>query len=209
MKRALVIGCAKGVWEEVDQAYAMLRQIDPGATFNVYCVKLAGVHWKGGYFSWITLHPEFMDKYEKQRADLGYHKSYEIVGPLANQVGMHGKEGNISRRVSYRYPGMTGSASSGGFGIKVALDDGNNRVVVAGIPMTMEAGHFTRGDTWTTEKGMISSRDSFIPGFEHSLKYFLGKVKSFSGWTKEKLGEPTPDWLRGDPLPVNLAKVQE
>ncbi len=205
MKRALVIGCAKGVWEEVAAAEQLVQRLH-AAYDAVYCVKHAGVHWKGGRFIWVTLHPEFMDKYEKLREGFGLHKDYEIVAPLTSEVGMHGNEGKITRRVSYRYPKMTGSASSGGFGIKIALGDGADKVVIAGMPMTMEGGHFTRG-SWVTETGAISSADSFKTGFENSLSHFHGKVKSFSGWTKEKLGEPTLDWLRGDPLPVNLAQV--
>jgi hypothetical protein len=57
------------------------------------------------------------------------------VAPLPGELGMHGAKGNISRRVSYRYQGMDSSASSGGYAAKVALDDGFDRVVLAGVPM--------------------------------------------------------------------------
>ncbi len=182
MTSALVIGCSANVWQEVKAAQEM-------TTFDtIYCVKLAGVHWKGGRFIWPTLHPEFMDDYEKQRAALGLHKNYEIVAPLPNEVGMHGKKGNIARRISYRYPGMNSSASSGGFAAKVALDDGHDRVILAGIPMQNEAGHFSRGKPWL-------QRDSFTIGFTLSLPHFRDKVKSMSGWTLEQLGAPTKEWI--------------
>src|SRR5258708_3873516 len=106
MAIALVIGCSADVWGEVFEAKA-LTQFDA-----VYCVKLAGVHWTGGRFVWCTLHPEFMDDYEKERAALGLHTDYEIVAPLSGEVGMHGTKGKIARRVSYRYQGMNSSASS-------------------------------------------------------------------------------------------------
>src|SRR6187402_2558975 len=105
--RALVIGCSANVWTEVEQAMR-LCEFDA-----IYCVKLAGVHWVGGQFVWATLHPEFMDDYERQRADLKLHHDYEIVAPPPSELGMHGQKGNIARRVSYRYPGMDSSASSG------------------------------------------------------------------------------------------------
>lgn len=182
MKAALVVGCGTGVWEEVEAAKRLVK-------FDaVYCVKLAGVHWKGGRFTWATLHPEFMDDYEKQRADLGYHWDYEIVAPLPGEVGMHGKKGNIARRVTYRYPGMNASASSGGYAAKVALDDGFEKVILAGVPMRQEDNHFTRGKPWL-------QRDGFINGFNLSLPHFKGRVKSLSGWTREQLGEPTKEWL--------------
>jgi hypothetical protein len=183
---ALVIGCSAYVWEEVDAAK---RLFAPDA---FYCVKLAGVHFAYPHrFTWVTLHPEFMDDYEAQRKALGLHSDYEIVAPLPNEVGMHGKKGNIARRVSYRYPGMSSSASSGGYAAKVALDDGFDRVVLAGVPMDPAASHFTRGKPWL-------QRDSFTIGFQKSVPHFAGRVRSMSGWTKELLGEPDPAWLNGE-----------
>lgn len=182
--RALVIGCAANVWAEVEQA---MRLCDFDA---FYCVKLAGVHWVGGRFVWPTLHPEFMDAYENERKQLGLHSEYEIVAPLSGEVGMHGKKGNITRRVSYRYPGMNSSASSGGYAAKVALEDGFERVVLAGVPMRTEDKHFTRGKDW-------AQRDSFVRGFKDSVPFFAGRVRSMSGWTAELLGQPDPGWLNG------------
>jgi hypothetical protein len=184
MTCALVIGCSANVWEEVKAAQEL-------TTFDaIYCVKLAGVHWKGGRFIWATLHPEFMNDYEAQRKALGLHSDYEIVAPLSSEVGMHGSKGNIARRVSYRYPGMDSSASSGGYAAKVALEDGYDRVVLAGVPMDSSS-HFSRGKPWL-------QRDSFTIGFNKSVPHFAGRVRSLSGWTKEILGAPTPAWLNGE-----------
>ncbi len=129
-----------------------------------------------------------MDGYEKQRAEQGFHGDYEIIAPPPGEVGEHGKKGNISRRVSYRYPGMNASASSGGYAAKIALDDGYDKVVLAGVPMRQEDSHFTRGKPWL-------QRDSFMNGFLLSIPHFKGRVKSMSGWTMEQLGEPTREWL--------------
>ena len=184
MKRALIIGCGEGVWDEVDRARAMC------SFDSFYCVKLAGVHWRDGRFTWVTLHPEFMDDYEQQRRNAGLPSDYDIVAPLSTEVGMHGKKGNIARRVSYRYPGMTSSASSGLYAAKVALDDGFERVILAGVPMDGTIHHFTRGKIW-------AQRDSFIRGFEKSLPFIKDSVRSMSGYTKEILGAPSPEWLAG------------
>jgi hypothetical protein len=194
--RALVIGCAANVWEEVKAAEQL-------TTFDaIYCVKLAGVHYKEPrHFKWPTLHPEFMDDYERQRAELGLHSDYEIIAPLAGEVGMHGSKGNIARRVSYRYPGMDSSASSGGYAAKVALEDGFDRVILAGVPMDPAASHFTRGKPWL-------QCDSFTIGFMKSVPHFAGRVRSMSGWSMEILGAPSPDWLNGEtPQPHRQATV--
>lgn len=190
MTSALIVGCADRVWRDVEEAQKL-------ATFDkIYCVKLAGVHWKERFDYWITLHPEYMDDYEKQRHELGYPNGYEIVAPLVCELGDHGTKGTVHRRVSYRYPEMSSSASSGIYGAKVALGDGHSRVVLAGIPMSNE-NHFSRGRPWT-QKGC------FVAGFEKSIPHMRGRVKSMSGMTREILGAPDKDWMddtpRGDLL---------
>ena len=180
--RALIVGCAANVWDEV-KAARELCDFDA-----VYCVKLAGVHWPAKFKVWATLHPEFMDKYESERKALGLPNGYEIVAPLPSEVGMHGKKGNIKRRVSYRWPGMNSSASSGIYAVKVAIEDGYSRIVLAGIPMTKESGHFTRGKEW-------NQRDCFLPGLLKSVPFMKDLVKSMGGYTKELLGAPTAEWL--------------
>lgn len=185
MKTALVVGCSAVVWNEVRAA----RELCDFA--SVYCVKAAGIHWPAKFKTWVTLHPEFMDQYEKERHALGLPNGYEIVAPLTSEVGMHGKKGNIHRRVSYRWPGMTSSASSGIYAAKVALDDGYDRVVLAGVPMQKDGGHFTRGKPWLLV-------DCFTPGLLKAVPFMAGKVKSMSGRTMELLGNPTAGWLAGD-----------
>ncbi len=182
MANALVIGCARDCWLEAWQA----KQL--GKFDAIYCVKLAGVHFAESIrFHWIGLHPEFMSKYKEERAALGYHSDYETIAPLAGEVGMHGQH-PVDRRVSYRYPGMNSSASSGGYAAKVALDDGFDKVVLAGVPMRQEDSHFTRGKPWL-------QRDSFMRGFMDCLPHFKDRVRSMSGWTQEQLTAPTREWL--------------
>ena len=182
MKRALVIGCAADVWADVAKA----REL--GEYEKTYCVKYAGVHWPGESFVWCTLHPEFQDRYDAERAKLGLGRVYEVVAPPPGELGEHGKKGKIDRRVSYRWRGMNASASSGIYGAKVALDDGYDRVVLAGVPMTREGGHFVRGKPWDYWL-------SFMAGFKLAKPHLMGKVRSVSGYTKEQLGEPTSEWL--------------
>lgn len=195
---ALVVGCGEGVWDEVVEAQRRIAELGALEFDRVYCVKLAGVDYPAAFETWVTLHPEWMDEYEKMRRAAGRPGGYEIVAPLEGEVGMHGKAGRIDRRVTYRWPKMTSSASSGIYAAKVALDDGYD-AVLAGIPMT-GAKHYRRGKPW-------AQLDSFTPGYGIALPHLRGRVRSMSGYTRETLGEPTLDWLRGDPLPVNSAQV--
>lgn len=184
MKTALVIGCSANVWAEVEAAQAL-------AKFDaVYCAKMSGVHWKGGRFIWCGLHPEWQAGYSAERGALGLHMDFETVSPPDSELGTAGKSRVIDRRVSYRWPGMDASASSGGYAAKVALEDGFDRVVLAGVPMDVSASHFTRGKPWL-------HRDSFTIGFQKSVPFFAGRVRSMSGWSQELLGAPSPAWLNG------------
>jgi len=186
MTRALVIGCAAEVWQEVEAAQAL-------ATFDaIYAVKMAGIHWEG-YFHWITLHPEFMDRYKAERRTLGLPDTYEVVAPQAHEVGAHAHH-PADRRVTYRWPNMSSSGSSGLFAAKVALEDGHDRVVLAGVPMQREASHFQRARPWVDV-------DGFMPAWNVAKSHLLGKVKSMSGWTQNLLGAPDAQWLAEAALP--------
>lgn len=197
MKRALVIGCGDRVWQDVAEAQKMCSHWD-----GYYLVKLAGVHWKGPErFVWVTLHPEFMKVdaiqsptwkgqagYCRQRRELGLHDNYELVSPLKEEVGSHTAH-TMDRHITYRWPGMSSSGGSGFFGVKVAVDDGYDRIVLCGIPMTVEGKHFTRHNPW-------AARDSFTAPWTSHKQYYADKTRSLSGgWTEKLLGRPTPEWL--------------
>lgn len=181
MKTALVIGCSDSIWEDIKLAQAI------GKYDAVYCVKMAGIYWPHKFKSWVSLHPEWMAGYEGERKQRGYPDGYETVGPLQGEVGMHAKH-KVDRRVSYRFPGMNASASSGIYAAKVAMEDGYERIVLAGIPMQAEQNHFIRGKEW-------KQCDSFLTGLKHAVPFLKDKVKSVSGLTRELLGAPSKEWL--------------
>jgi hypothetical protein len=212
LKRALVVGCARGVWDEVNRAQDL-------CDFHaVYCIKQMGVHWPGTFQVWATLHPESMcgeNDYKinfiAEREAKGLPNGYEIVAPLKEELGTHGEQGRVTRRVSYRYKGMTGSAGSGLYGAKVALDDGFDRIVLAGIPMDKAAGHFLMGSK--NSHGQIRGqywlgRDEFTDGYLKMIPHMRGKVKSMSGDTMRILGQPTPEWLMESQQPVGNPVVR-
>lgn len=190
---ALVIGCASNVWQEAEAAHR-LTKFDA-----IYCVKQAGIYYPH-LDVWVTLHPEAMDDYEAQRNNFGLPDGYEIVAPPSNELGSHGSKGRITRRVSYLWPGSdsSASASSGIYGAKVALHDGFDKVILAGVPMSPEAGHFkpesktvsgqVRGKVWT-------GHGAFVVGFNEAVPHLIGKVKSMSGHTQQVLGAPNAEWL--------------
>lgn len=183
MRKALVVGSAACLWNDVAAARA-LTSFDA-----IYCVKLTGVDWPERFDVWCGLHPEWMADYVVQRKAKGLPDGYEIVVPLEKEVGRKSRDAMSPdmRRCSYLWPGMNASASSGIYGAKVALDDGFDRVVLAGVPMD-NSNHFSRGKPWL-------QLDSFLKGLKLSIPHLKGRVRSMSGRTRDLLGAPSPEWL--------------
>ena len=88
-------------------------------------------------------------------------------------------------------------SSSGGFCVKVAREkneyrDGYTHVIMCGIPMATEGDHFVRHAPWHAAQG-------FIRGFARSVNMLKPYVRSLSGgWSGEKFGAPTYEWLIED-----------
>lgn len=83
------------------------------------------------------------------------------------------------------------SGSTGLFCVKVARECGFTHVVLCGVPMTAEAGHFIRNKPW-------EAVTAFRRGWEARLRELQPYVRSFAGWTREQFGAPTAEWLRQD-----------
>jgi hypothetical protein len=93
--------------------------------------------------------------------------------------------------LDYRWPGMTLSGSSGLFAVKAALEVlGADRVVLAGVPMSTDQRHFNKGEPWA--KGA-----PYLDAWRIALPFIRDRVRSLSGFTRDLLGAPTPDWLTG------------
>lgn len=80
--------------------------------------------------------------------------------------------------------------SSGLFAVQVAMvAHEHTRVVLCGVPMTDDR-HFERRKQWREVR-------TFLPAWERRLPQLQPFVRSLSGgWTEEKLGRPTADWMR-------------
>ena len=83
------------------------------------------------------------------------------------------------------------AGSTGLFCVKVARELGFVHVMLCGVHMSIESDHFVRKAPWKNAIG-------FRRGWEMRWPALRPYVKSFGGWTKENLGEPTIEWLRED-----------
>ncbi|WP_290497641.1 hypothetical protein [Hyphomonas sp. UBA4494] len=174
LRRCLVLGSAACLWADIEAALSV------GEYDAVIAAKQAGIVWPGELYGWVSLHPDWMMDYRKQRRDHGYPEPCEVV---ANQM-MPG----IDRAIEYKWPGQTRSGASGGVAIKYAIDEGFERIVACGIPMSAEIGRIDGRPRWT-------SASTYQGPFRAALPFMKDKVRSVSGWTRKELGAPTPEWL--------------
>jgi hypothetical protein len=83
-----------------------------------------------------------------------------------------------------------GQGSVGLFAVKIALLELKlSHVLLCGVPMTMEAGHFRRQRPWKDasvfRREWLARKDEIAPC-----------VRSFSGFTAELFGQPTMDFIK-------------
>lgn len=183
MQYALVVGCAVCVHEDMTKVIS-----DFGPPSVVYACNDIGVELQQ-LDHWCTLHPEHLNTWMQWRRERGLSSNYQVVVPPIREMGTDGRraEAVIDRRVSFLWPDMTTSGSSGLYAAKVAIDDGHERCVLAGIPMTQEGNHITRKAPWELQ--------NFRRAWQTALPFIKDKVRSASGWTRELLGEQSQDWM--------------
>jgi len=81
------------------------------------------------------------------------------------------------------------SGSTGLFGVKIFRELGFVHIILCGVPMTVDGGHFLRKQPW-------HDATNFTKGWEMRWAQLKPYVRSFSGWTLQNLGEPTVKWLK-------------
>lgn len=173
MLRGLILGGAACVW---DDAEAALKLGDYDA---VCAVKDMIADWPGRVDYGVSLHPERNAGYLKERKRKGY--------PGRPQIWSHRNSGAGGRALTDRET-TDWAGSSGLLAVKVLLAEGFERIVLAGVPMTKEAGHYRRGEPWAQAKRYLGPWKARVD----ELRPF---VRSMSGYTKALLGAPSPDWF--------------
>lgn len=178
LRRCLVIGSSKNWQEDVDAACKI-------AEFNHFIlVKRTGIIWPYKIDAWVSLHGDTIQSMYNDRMKRGYPQPERIYSwEKTNRSKCVTHSGN------YLFPGQTFSASSGIYGVKVALYDlAFDRVVMCGIPLDPSFGRFDHNENWQYAK-------TFIRGFNQVLPLMKEKVRSMSGYTQKHLGAPTIEWL--------------
>lgn len=176
MKSCLILGGAGTIWTDAADA------LELGRYDLTIAINDIGARWSDPIDIWCSLHPDKLAGWRADRARAGYPPASRHI---AHQAG-EGIEG-----LEYRFPGQPSSGSSGLFAVNIAMDEGCDRIVLAGVPMTAEAGHVADGRLFAKECSV------YLPAWQWALPILRGKVKSISGWTADNLGKPDAEWLNG------------
>jgi hypothetical protein len=175
--RAVVLGGAKAVWEELAELQKMCTpQV-------IVAVNHAGRDFEGHVDHWATLHPAKMSGWIEERRRSGRPPA----GTLWTAIS---KGRRLGLKVDLPFNALAWwGGSSGLLGTEVALTVAD-QVVLCGIPMTREGQHYDKLGPWReAEKYRKDWR-----AHEGELR---GRVKSMSGWTAEQLGRPDAAWIEG------------
>lgn len=176
MTTALILGRSKDVFKEADAALA-LGKIDFTIATGPIAVDYRDVDY------WLWFHAELFPDYAQRRANKGYPPVKEYWSVLYKGRGRQAPGLDV-KYFDWQYGGSSGLVAVG-----LALQKKEaDRVILAGIPMTVEGGRYDDDKQWPEA---LNHR----VGWWNTLYLTKGKVKSFSGWTKELLGEPTVEWM--------------
>lgn len=174
MAVALVIGSAGCVWSDYDKATAMLGPIVEAKDWQTFVVNDSIPVFPDFIDHVVTLHPNKLPVWANARNRAGRS--------IPNRVWSHIRHGLVTDVT----PDWSGS--SGLFAVKIAIQLGITKVILCGVPMDAKEGHILRKTEWGAAK-------AFTRGWERHFNSISGKVKSFSGWTFERLGAPTQEWI--------------
>ena len=169
---AVVLGGAGGVWQDLAELRVMMGRWPD----IVVATNDAGAVYPGRLDGWATLHSEKLAKWQAIRKRRDY-RAFTIKG--------HWNIDDTIEIVPERWKG-----SSGLYAVQIALDAFKaSGVVLCGVPLWPENGHFF-SPTKVWPEAEIYRR-----GFQAALPVIRGSVRSMSGWTRELLGAPCPEWL--------------
>lgn len=124
----------------------------------------------------VTYHPDDLPGIHQRRKAFGGNLDFDVINyDPPRQVSELVKDGVVVLSVPYKSP--TGSSAL--CGALAGIQMGYERIILCGCPLT-DAKYIVFQAGWTAKKAELNDR-----------------VRSMSGWTRELLGAPTEEWLRG------------
>lgn len=174
---AIIVGGAIDVAKEVEEAKAMCAAT--GVTAEFFVINDMIPQFPEPCVA-VSLHPDKLPAWLAKRDAAGYTKPA--------QVWAH------NRRSNHQFVTDTlrdRGGSSGLFAAFVAMERGYERIILCGVPMSVERNHFIRKVKWV-------ACSAFWRAWITHKKDIAPYVRSLSGQTAEMLGKPTPEFLKGE-----------
>jgi len=179
---ALVIGGSEAVFDEYMGAAELCSLA--GMDYETFCCNDMIAEFHRDVDHAVTLHPDKMDMWRNARNAYGHPPLTRVWGHRKFIRGRHGSIDWGATDVSDDLGGSVGLLAT-----KIAYELGHRRIILCGVPMTVESGHFTRKHRWLAAHG-------FRKGWNRpQITRWAPSIRSMSGWTQEKFGFPTVEWL--------------
>jgi hypothetical protein len=175
MSSALLLGGAASVWQDAYNALTLFP-FDAVAAVND-----AGVSWPGALDFWVSFHtePTKFPKWIAAREANGHPPAHVIAATSPEPYVTYPAE---------KYGGLPSTGTSALLAVKVLREHGLDKIVLAGVPMQRDAGHFVRQAPW-------DDADKYRETWSFIRPVIAPYVRSMSGWTRETFGAPTREWL--------------
>lgn len=174
LRTALVLGDAKCVYADAERALATFNPNAICATTNI------GRDWPGHVDYWCTLHPF------KAPDWVGIEDALQAriaAGRNRPEIWAHKK---LTPSVDFALDHDGGS--TGMLCVNALRSRDFDRIVLAGVPMTSDGGHYYDDKPWVHSNHYTAAwaqrRDELAPF-----------VRSMSGYTKQLFGSPEPEWF--------------
>ena len=204
---ALILGGSAHVFDEFNRARDLCRSY--GQSWNNFCCNDMIAAYPDLIHNAVTLHPEKLNSWLAERERAGYPPVTKIWAHRPAQAARRISIVQAAARVHPASEPITDNtadwgASVGGLGTKIAREEGYRKVILCGVPMTVEDGHFRRQQRWNAAHG-------FRRGWQRHIRELAPFVRSMSGWTLEQFGEPNGEWLLSnipDPRPMRPNPVR-
>lgn len=178
---ALIIGGAACVWSDLEKAQEF------GPFDAVFAINDMLAHYPGPVDFAVSLHPENFAQWLGDRAARGFPAPQTVIAHKGNTQETRPRRYDVDELIDYRWPGMEISGSSGLFAVKIAIDKGFDRIILAGVPMDPAQPHFFDAGNWTPA-------DTFWPMWVSMLGRYGAQTRSMSGRTRALLGNPPESW---------------
>lgn len=176
---ALVVGGATCVWDD-HQAALLLFTPDIIVVTNDI-----GTVYPHEIDAWASYHVDLLINWSQKRLSNGLPPAKELW--TTSHIQPHPRWEHVKRHNQK-------GGSSGLLSTQVALTKAD-KVVLAGVPMNPTMAHWRdkggRGKVWKEAEKYHKT------WLKHIQSDFGDRVRSMSGWTADKLGHPTEEWLHG------------